>query len=221
MPLDTGHVTACCDPGEYDVVFTSKYARKTAKSLRKSGLDATAAKMADFVTEQGLAGATVLEIGGGVGGLQLELLRRGASSATNVELSKAYESEAAKLLGESGLTDGVTRLIVDVVTNPEAVPAADIVVLHRVLCCYPDGAALLGAAADHARRMLVFSYPRHRLLTRAGSLVENLGYGIRRQDFRVFVHSPETLLAAAAERGYTPVSEGQNTWWQYTGMVRL
>lgn len=214
-------MAACCNPGDYDVVFTSKYARKTAKSLRESGLDDTATKMADFVTEQGLDGATVLEIGGGVGGLHLELLRRGASRATNIELSTAYESEATTLLAEYGLTDRVNRRIVDVVTNPEAVPSADIVVLHRVLCCYPDGAALLGAAADHARRMLVFSYPRHRLLTRAGTLAENLGYAVRRRDFRVFVHSPKTLLSAAADHGYAPVSGGQNTWWQFTGAVRL
>ena len=114
---------ACCDPGEYDVVFTSKYARRTAKSLRKSGLDDTATKMADFLTDQGLDGATVLEIGGGVGGLHLELIRRGASQATNAELSGAYESEAAKLLAESGLADRVTRRIADVVTDPGSIPS--------------------------------------------------------------------------------------------------
>ncbi|MCZ3387774.1 MAG: SAM-dependent methyltransferase [Actinomycetia bacterium] len=212
-------MAACCDPGEYDVVFTSKYARRTAKSLRESGLDDTAAKMVDFVTEQGLDGATVLEIGGGVGGLHSELLRRGASRATNVELSTAYESEAANLSDESGLTDRVNRLIVDVVTDPGAVPSADIVVLHRVVCCYPDFAALLGAAADRARQMLVFSYPRRRLLTRAGTLGENLGYAIRRRDFRVFVHSPDAMLAVLADHGHWPVSGGQNTWWQFTGTV--
>lgn len=214
-------MASCCDPGEYDVVFTSKYARRTAKTLRESGLDQTAAKMADFLTDQGLDGATVLEIGGGVGGLHLELLRRGALRATNVELSTAYESEAAKLLAESGLADRVDRLIVDVVTDPGAVPSADIVVLHRVVCCYPDFAALLGAAADHARQLLVFSYPRRHLLTRVGTLVENLGYAVRGRDFRVFIHPPEAMLAVLTDHGYSPVSGGQNTWWQFTGSVSV
>lgn len=212
-------MSACCDPSEYDVVFTSKYARRTAKSLRESGLDDTAAKMVDFLTEQGLDGATVLEIGGGVGGLHLELLRRGASRATNVELSTAYEHEAAKLLTESGLTNRVDRRIVDVVTDPAAVPPADIVVLHRVVCCYRDFAALLAAAADHARRAVVFSYPRPRLLTRAETTVENLGYAIRRREFRVFMHSPDGMLAVLAEHGHAPVSEGQTTRWRFIATV--
>ena len=121
-------MTACCDPAEYDDVFTSKYARRLAKSLRSSGLDDTAAKMADFATDQGLDGATVLEIGGGVGGLHMELLRRGASQATNIELSTAYEGEAARLLAESGLTERVSRRNADVVADPSAAPSADIVV---------------------------------------------------------------------------------------------
>lgn len=211
---------ACCDPGEYDVVFTSKYARRTAKSLRKSGLDDTATKMADFLTDQGLDGATVLEIGGGVGGLHVELIRRGASQATNAELSGAYESEAAKLLAESGLADRVTRRIADVVTDPGSIPSADVVVMHRVVCCYPDYAALLEAAADRARRILVFSYPRPSLLTRSETALENVGYVLRRRRFRTYVHSPQAMLAVLTERRHTPVAGGQNTRWQFTGTVR-
>lgn len=211
---------ACCDPGEYDGVFTSKYARRTAKALRKSGLDDTARRIADFLAGRGMDGASVLEIGGGVGGLHLELLRRGASSATNVELSAAYEAEASELLAESGFTDRVTRSIADVVTAPEAVPSADVVVMHRVVCCYPDYSALLGAAADRARHLLVFSYPRPRLLTRTETLLENATYILRRWQFRTFVHSPEAMLAVLADHGHTPVCAGRNTRWQYTGTVR-
>ena len=213
-------MTACCDPAEYDDVFTSKYARRLAKSLRSSGLDDTAAKMADFATDQGLDGATVLEIGGGVGGLHMELLRRGASQATNIELSTAYEGEAARLLAESGLTERVSRRNADVVADPSAAPEADIVVLHRVVCCYPDFPALLGLAADRARRVLVFSYPRPRLLTRTETVMENLGYAVRRRSFRTFVHSPDAMLAVLAEHGHTPASGGRNFRWQYTGTVR-
>ncbi len=216
----TRYMTACCDPAEYDDVFTSKYARRTAKSFRASGLDDTAAKMADFAADQGPDGATVLEIGGGVGGLHLELLRRGASQATNIELSTAYEGEAARLLAESGLADRVTRRNADVVADPSAAPEADVVVLHRVVCCYPDFAALLGVAADRARRVLVFSYPRPRLLTRTETVMENLGYAIRGRTFRTFVHSPEAMLAVVAEHGHTPAIGGQNVRWQYTGTVR-
>jgi hypothetical protein len=51
--------------------------------------------------------------------------------------------------------------------DPEAVEPADMVVLHRVVCGYPDYERLLGAAADHARRALVFSYPPRNAPSRA------------------------------------------------------
>jgi hypothetical protein len=54
------------------------------------------------------------------------------------------------------------------------VAPADLVMLHRVVCCYPDYERLLGAAADHARRALVFSYPPRNALSRAFYSVFNL-----------------------------------------------
>jgi hypothetical protein len=45
--------------------------------------------------------------------------------------------------------------------------ARRLMVLHRVMCCYPDYARLLGAVVDtHA---LVFSYPARNLLSPAPS----------------------------------------------------
>ncbi len=211
---------ACCDPHEYDAVFTSKYARRTARKLRTSGLDETAQGMVDFLDGQGLVGATVLEIGGGVGGLHMELLRRGAATVTNLELSTAYEAEAARLLDEAGLTDRVTRRIVDLAEHPGAVSEADVVVLHRVVCCYPDFRSLLGAAADHARRVMVFSYPRQRLLTRAETALENVSYMVRRQQFRTFVHSPSDMADVLAEHRQVVVTTDRTRMWQFTGSVR-
>lgn len=203
------------------MVFTDRYARRTARKLQDSGLDDTAEQMVDFLVEQGVAGGSVLEIGGGVGGLHMELLRRGAAQATNAELSTAYDAEAAGLLAAAGLTDRVDRRIVDVAADPRSVARADAVVLHRVVCCYPDHQALLGAAADHAGRMLAFSYPRPHLLTRAQTLLENVGYAIHRQRFRTFAHAPDAMQNVLAEHGLSVVAGGRNTMWQWTGAVRV
>ena len=131
-----------------------------AGRYRKRGLDATARRMVGFLEQQGIEGATVLEIGGGVGEIGLELLRRGAERAVNLELSPAYDAEAARLAAEAGVQGRVERRLHDIAVDPDAIEPADIVVLHRVVCCYPDYERLLGAAAAHARRLLVFSHPR-------------------------------------------------------------
>ena len=115
--------------------------------------------MVDLLAEAGVDGATVLEIGGGVGEIEIELLERGAASATGLELSPAYDADAARLLAEKGLGRAVRRRLLDLAAEPDAVEPADVVVLHRVVCCYPDYARLLSAAAGDARRQLVFSHP--------------------------------------------------------------
>jgi 2-polyprenyl-3-methyl-5-hydroxy-6-metoxy-1,4-benzoquinol methylase len=190
----------CCEPAGYGDLFGERFSRHLARRYRKRGLDRTAARMVAFLTEQGIEGASVLEIGGGVGDLQLELLRRGAARATNLELVDAYDADAAALAVEAGLGDRIERRLVDLAADPDAVEPHDIVVLHRVVCCYPDHQRLLGAAADHATRLLVFSHPPRNVLSRALFAAENLLFKLRRTPFRTFVHEPASLVSSA-ERG--------------------
>jgi len=203
----------CCDPRGCDGFFDRRFARRVARRYRKRGLDATARRMVGFLEQQGIAGATVLEIGGGVGEIQLELLRRGAERAVNLELSPAYDAEAARLASEAGVQDRVERRLHDIAVDPAAIAPADIVVLHRVVCCYPDYERLLGAAAAHARRALVFSHPRHNVISRLIVGAENLGFRLSRREFRVFVHPPAAMLAVLGEHGLEPkFAEGGFAW---------
>jgi len=80
----------CCDPRGCDAFFGERFARRVAKRYRARGLDRTARHIVGFLAERGVEGATVLEVGGGVGEIQIELLKRGARRAVNLELSGAY-----------------------------------------------------------------------------------------------------------------------------------
>ena len=133
--------------------------------------------MVESLKSRSLAGTTVLEVGGGVGEIQLELLGRGAVRTANLELSPAYEEEAARLAREAGVAARIDRRLHDIAADPSEVEPVDIVVLHRVVCCYPDYALLLGAAADHARRLLVFSHPPRNPISR--SLIGATSLGVR------------------------------------------
>ncbi len=137
-------MAGCCNPRGCDRFFTRRFARRVAKRYRRKGLDETARRMVAFLELRGIEGATVLEVGGGVGEIQLELLKRGAARAVNLELSPAYEEEATSLLRAAGLEGRAERRLHDIAVDPEGVEAADVVVLHRVVCCYPDYERLLG-----------------------------------------------------------------------------
>jgi 16S rRNA G966 N2-methylase RsmD len=201
-------------------MFGDRFARHRAARYRNKGLDKTARRMVELLAERGVQGATVLEIGGGVGEIQLELLRRGAASATNLELSPGYEHEAAALIQGAGFTDRVRRHLVDIAADPAAVEPADIVVLHRVVCCYPDVTKLLGAAADHARSQLVFSHPPRNAVSRAVVATQNLLFRALGRDFRTFAHPPDAMLAVLAEHGLQLRAAHSGRVWQVAAVSR-
>jgi 2-polyprenyl-3-methyl-5-hydroxy-6-metoxy-1,4-benzoquinol methylase len=212
-------MVGCCGR-DYDRFFSKRFARSFAKKYRKRGLDKTARKMAEFLRERGIEGATILEIGGGVGEIEIELLKAGAARAQNLELSPAYEEEARKLAEEAGVGGRVEWRLHDIAEDPEGVEPADIVVLHRVVCCYPDYERLLGAAADHARRALVFSYPPRNALSDIFYGVFNLAMRLMRNGFRGFAHPPGAMLAALEARGLRRTYEHHGRIWQVAGHER-
>ena len=211
---------SCCDGEGYDAVFTARFAQRVAKRYRKHGLNATSRRMVDFLCSRGIEGASVLEIGGGVGEIQLELLSRGAASVTNLEISTGYEEEAQALLARSGMAGRVTRRLLDIAQAPDAVEPADVVVLHRVVCCYPDYQRLLSAAGGHARRLLVFSHPPDNVFSHGVVGAENLVRRVRRQSFRAFVHPAEAMVAVLAGAGLTARYRQRQRGWCVVGLER-
>jgi magnesium-protoporphyrin O-methyltransferase len=192
-----------------------------ARRYRKRGLDRTASRMVAFVEGEGIDGASVLEIGGGVGEIHLELLRRGAAHAVNLELSPAYDRDARRLLEEAGIDEArVDRRLHDIAEAPERVEPADVVVLHRVVCCYPDYERLLAAAASHARRLLVFSHPPRNVVSRAIVGLEAIALRLARKQFRVFAHPPAAMLDVCRAHGLTPAYAHAGPMWHVEGLRR-
>lgn len=190
----------CCPPpSEYRRFFGRRMARHDARRYRRRGLPRTARGLVALAGDS--RGATVLDVGGGVGTLALELVERGAARGTVFELSAGYEDAAAALLAEHRLADRLERRVGDFVAEEGLVEPHDVVVLHRVVCCYPDADALVGAAAGHARRRLLLTYPRERGLTRFGARAANLWLRATRCGFRVHVHPVAAIDEAAARAG--------------------
>jgi len=211
---------SCCPPKGYTKLFSKRAARRDAKRYRRGGLDDTAQQMVAFLRERGLAGASVLEIGGGVGAIQLELLKAGAARTTNLELSPEYEQVAGELAHEQGVEERVERRLGDVVQEPGLAGEADAVVMHRVVCCYPDFDALVGAASERAKRYLVLSFPRPRALIRAWFSVVNIGARLLRWEYRTWVHPPQALIEAAERSGLRLASESRGRIWQIAALER-
>ncbi len=198
-------------------MFSGRFARLDARRYRRRGLDGSSR---DVVADlAGVDGAEVLEVGGGIGAIQLELLKAGASHATNVELSRAYEPEARRLAIAAGLADRAERRIGDFVTM-DGVVRADIVVLHRVVCCYPDMPAMVRRAGRLARRRLAITYPRDRWWVRLGFRATNLFMRLRRSTFRVFVHDPGKIVAVARSTDLEETQRRRGVIWETVVLER-
>jgi 2-polyprenyl-3-methyl-5-hydroxy-6-metoxy-1,4-benzoquinol methylase len=213
-------MAGCCSRQGYDEFFTEKIALRDARNYRRRGLDANARRIVGYVARNGVRGATVLDVGGGNGTLGIELLKADAERVITTELSSSYDETAAQLAAEAGFGDRAERRVLDFAEAADELPEADVVVMHRVVCCYPNGVALAEAAASRAQRLLAFSFPRRSWWMRAGARIVNLWLAARRMEFRSYVHSPEQLIAAAERQGLRPAFEHKGRIWRIAGFER-
>ena len=211
-------MAGCCNPTDYRRLFSRKYARRDAQRFRQRGLRGTSRDVVQLAGD--VHGATVLDIGGGIGAIELELLAAGAERATNVELSGGYEDAAAELIAERGLEGRVDREVGDFVTID--VEPHDVVVMHRVVCCYPDVDTLVGKAAAHATRLLVLTYPRERGFVRLGLRTINLWLRVSRCGFRTYAHPVARITAAAEAQGLLlERRESKSAVWESAAYRRM
>ena len=205
-------MSACCSSG-YEKLFGAKQARRDADRYRRKGLDETARRLVEELTARGVTGAS-LEVGGGIGAIELELLKHGVERATIVELSHGYDEEADKLAREAGMGEQIERRHGDFVEQEALVEPAEIVVMHKVVCCYPDPEKLVGAAATHARRLLALSFPRVTWWMRLGLPVVNLWCRLTGR-IETFLHEPARVVATAERAGLrTVVHERSGRVWR-------
>jgi magnesium-protoporphyrin O-methyltransferase len=205
---------SCCAGDSLDI-FGEKAARRALRRYLRKGLGGSdATRIAAWAAEGSLDGATVIEVGGGIGQIQAELVRRGAAHGTVVEVVAGYEEAARDLAVAVGIADRSSFVLVDLLETPDAVDPVDVVVLRRVVCCSPSGPELLGVAAGKARRMLLVSYPRATWTNRSFARIQNAFFALIRRRFRVFIHPPDQLDRAAVRHGLTRARTSRGPIWE-------
>ena len=213
-------MTSCCRAGPCEQFFKPSIARRSLETYRRKGLDALEQQMVASASKDGVDGLRVLEIGGGIGRIQAELLDAGAGKGEIVELVSSYEPYARELAREKGFEARTTFHVVDILEEPDSVAPADVVVLNRVVCCSPDGIALAAAAGRLARQALVLSFPRDVFWIRAGVRMLNASFWLMRNPFRVYVHRPAALFAAAEAEGVHVREGDRSAFWQWATLRR-
>ena len=203
-----------------ETVFDRKTAAKKLDEYRRRGPDKTTRLLIDALTTDGVEGMTLLDIGGGVGAVQNELLKAGVQSATGVEASSAYLATARAETERQGHADRVTHRHGNFVDLAPDVPPADIVTLDRVICCYHDMQRLVDLSSARAKRLYGAVYPRDTWWTRLGLALGNAFLRLGRNPFRTFVHPSQAVDAVICGNGLKQRFYQQTFIWQVVVYAR-
>jgi 2-polyprenyl-3-methyl-5-hydroxy-6-metoxy-1,4-benzoquinol methylase len=205
----------CCGSLGYDEVFNARSARRELRRFRRRGLGMRARRLVRAIAAATpLRGATALEIGAGIGAVTVSLLEQGTETAETVDAVPAFVAATRENAAHRGLTDRLTARAGDFAADPGEYAAADVVVLDRVICCYPELHRLLPAAAQHARHTIALTYPRDRWWVRRLVQVLNGAQRLLRRRFRMYFHSPDVVRRLLVEAGFTPRVAGHAGLWE-------
>jgi SAM-dependent methyltransferase len=200
----------CCGTADF---FGDRIARRNIRKYRRGGPYGTTRRLLAALQETNVAKETLLDIGGGIGMIAHELLAAGTSSAVIVDASPAFLA-AAQDESERRLTEDRLRLqLGDAVELRDEVPAADVVTLDKVVCCYVDMESLLAIAASRARRVMALVYPRDDWWVRALVACGNFALRLQGSRFRSYVHRNAAIEAALRRAGLVPHSLRRGAFW--------
>jgi Methyltransferase small domain len=204
-----------------DQIFGEKTARHDLRRYRRRGPSKPTRMLLDALRREGVEQASLLDIGGGIGVIQYELLDAGAERATSVEASAAYLRVAREEAARRGRADRIRYREGDFVLLADSVEPAEVVTLDRVICCYPDMESLVGRSADRAERLYGLVYPQDRWWVATGIRVTNLLMRLARRSFRAHLHRTGAVDAVARGHGLAPkLSRRAGPVWQVAVYVR-
>jgi len=211
--------TSCCHSDSAKKVF-SFFAHSSRKRFEKKGFEASQKQLLAGLEQVGYRGATLLEIGCGVGHLHQSLLEQGANTAVGIDLAPKMLAEAREWANQRGLDDRVDYLEGDFMELGDSVEMADVSVLDKVVCCYPDAHGLLQQSLVKTRCAVALTYPRDRWFVRLGTGIWNFVLWLLRSDFRTYIHDPDQIEKWVTGDGLDKRFEDQTAAWTTQVFVR-
>jgi magnesium-protoporphyrin O-methyltransferase len=210
---DARMTQSCCQP-DYDAAFDAKSAHRQLSANRRSGAQGSTRRLLDAVKADGVPHATVLDIGAGIGVIGLEMLAAGAAAVTSVDASRPYVAVGRHEIERRHLSGRATFEHGDFVELAGDIDPADIVTLHRVVCCYADWTALIDASVGRARRLYGLVYPNDRWWVRLAIRCGNLVVRLSGQSFRGYVHPERKIDARIRAAGFERRLHHRGWVWQ-------
>ena len=100
----------CCQCDLIERHFDRETVAKKVERYRTQGLKKETEILVDALLAEGVEGRSLLDVGGGLGALEFELLKAGSSQVTNVEASSAYIEAAKAESSRQGFSGRVSHI---------------------------------------------------------------------------------------------------------------
>lgn len=210
----------CCQCQGIEELFNDRLVDRELLRLRARGPSKETRMLIAALEGEGIRGYSLLDIGGGLGAVQYGLLEAGCQAATDVDASQAYLRAAREEAHRRGFADRVSYQHGNFVDLAPHIPAADIVTLDRVICCYPDMEKLVSLSAARAGKLYGLVFPRDAWWMRIGFAVMNIIFRLQRSSFRIFPHPTRAVEALVASHGLQRVFYRRSSIWQVVVYAR-
>ena len=194
--------------------FFSKKARKFLKRFKKRGLEKSQKNLVEGIHKAGINQKTILEIGCGVGYLHGELLKTGAKNATGIDISEEMLSYAKKYMQEIGFEKNTQYLAGDFVEVATKIQQADITILDKVICCYPEVENLVQKSILKTRQIYAYTLPRNKWWVKSPIFLVIKILKIFRSAFHPYFHEHDIINKKLENYQFSKIYQNHTFMWE-------
>jgi 16S rRNA G966 N2-methylase RsmD len=193
--------------------FNEKEARKNLKRYKKKGPNKTTRKLLNALSNENIKGLSLLDIGGGIGAIQVELMKKGLKHTTDVDASQSYINVASQLMKQKGFDNKSNYVHADFTDCHKGIEDHDIVTLEKVVCCYPHVTDLINQSSNKARQFYGLVYPMNGFVFKIVFGILNVYLKFKGNPFRVFNHEEKMIDGLICANGFRRIYYGRSLPW--------
>lgn len=198
-----------------DDVFSWGFAKRDLKDYHAKGASKSTQILLDMLTKFGVEGKSLLDIGGGIGVIQHELIAEGLAQAVDIDASGAYIQVAQNEAQRLGHLEKIHFEQGDFVQLAPELESVDIVTLDKVVCCYPDMRVLVELSSVRAKEFYGLIYPRDNIISKMIVPIFNFfAFRLQGNPFRTFIHDSAEIDSILRTNGLQQIAHQTAGMWQ-------
>ncbi len=205
-------MSTCCQRA-YDKEFDRSKAEKELRQYQANGLKKSSRPLRDILEGLPLQGSSLLDIGGGVGALTFELIKRGVSRSVYVDISSPYVQTFREEVERRLLETQVNSLQGDFLQVHPQIAPVDLVTLDKVICCYENYEDLIRYSSAKAKHWYAFTLPRHRWWVRWGQGIYQAANRLLGRSFTTYVHPTARIEEILQQAGFQKRRQSVRFFW--------